>query len=96
MPSFMKPKYTKDQNSELRVRALGVLAESPNALTIPEICAGDMGLMGQTSQKMARVLNELVEAGFVMKTSSKSKGRMVYAAVCQLEDQGYDISKVVC
>ena len=92
----MKPKYTKDQNSELRVRALGVLADSPNAMTIPEICAGDMGLMGQTPQKMARVLNELVEAGFVMKTNSKSKGRMVYAAVCQLEEQGYDIEKVVC
>lgn len=96
MPSFIKPKYTKDQNSELRVRTLGVLADSPNAMTIPEICAGDMSLMGQTPQKMARVLNELVEAGFVMKTNSKSKGRMVYAAVCQLEDQGYDIEKVVC
>ena len=95
MPSFMKPKYTKDQNSELRVKALGVLAESPNAMTIPEICASDMGLMGQTSQKMARVLNELVEAGFVMKTKSKSKNRMVYAAVSQLEDQGYDISKMI-
>ena len=92
----MKPKYTKEQNSELRVRALGVLADSPNAMTIPEICAGDMGLMGQTPQKMARILNELVEAGFVMKTNSKSKSRMVYAAVCQLEEQGYDIEKVIC
>ena len=96
MPRFMKPKYTQEQNSELKVRALGVLADSPSALTIPEICAIDMGLNGQTPQKMARVLNDLVEAGFVMKTNSKSKGRMVYAAVSQLEDQGYDILKVVC
>ena len=96
MPGFVKSKYSNEFNSELRVRALGVLAESPSALTIPEICAGDLNLTGQTPQKMARILNDLVEAGFVMKTNSKSRGRMVYAAVCQLEEQGYDIDKVVC
>ena len=96
MPGYVKSKYSKDINSELRVRALGVLTESPVALTIPEICQNDMTLNGHTPQKMARILNELVEAGFVMKTNSKNKGRMVYAAVCQLEDQGYDIEKVVC
>lgn len=95
MPGFVKSKYSKDFNSELRVRALGVLAESPNALTIPEICSEDLTLTGQTPQKMARVLNELVEAGFVKKTNSKSKGRMVYAAVSQLVDQGYDIDNLV-
>ena len=65
-------------------------------MTIDEICQTDISLAGITSQKMARSLNELVEAGFVMKTKSKSKNKMVYAAVSQLESQGYDIEKVVC
>lgn len=61
MPSFMKPKYTRDQNSELRVRTLGVLADSPNAMTIPEICAGDMCLIGQTPQKWRECLMNLLK-----------------------------------
>lgn len=96
MPGFVKSKYNATFNGELRVRALAVLADSPTPLTIAEICAEDLTLTGQTPQKMARELNELVEAGFVMKTKSKNKGRMVYAAVSQLEAQSYDINKVVC
>ena len=96
MPGYVKSKYSKEFTSELRVCALSVLADSPTPMTIDEICHADSNLVGITTQKMARSLNELVEAGFVMKTKSKSKNRMVYAAVSQLEEQGYDISKVVC
>ena len=96
MPGYVKSKYSKEFSSELRVRALSVLADSPTAMTIDEICHSDPSLVGVTTQKMARSLNELVEAGFVMKTKSKAKNKMVYAAVSQLEEQGYDISKVVC
>lgn len=96
MPGYVKSKYSKEFTSELRVKALCVLADSPTPLTIEDICRADSTLVGVTPQKMARSLNELVEAGFVMKTKSKAKNRMVYAAVSQLEAQGYDISKVVC
>ena len=95
MPGYVKSKYSPEFTSELRVRALSVLADSPNPMTIDEICATDTSLIGVTTQKMARSLNELIEAGFVMKTKSKSKNKMVYMAVSQLEDQGYDITKVV-
>lgn len=95
MPGYVKSKYSPEFTSELRVRALSVLADSPSPMTIDEICRTDISLIGITTQKMARSLNDLVEAGFVMKTKSKSKNKMVYMAVSQLEDQGYDITKVV-
>ena len=95
MPGYVKSKYSPAFTSELRVRALSVLADSTIPMTIDEICTADTSLVGITTQKMARSLNELVEAGFVMKTKSKSKNKMVYMAVSQLEDQGYDITKVV-
>ena len=95
MPGYVKSKYSPEFTSELRVRALSVLADSPNPMTIDEICRTDTSLIGIATQKMARSLNDLVEAGFVMKTKSKSKNKMVYMAVSQLEDQGYDITKVV-
>ena len=96
MAGYVKSKYSAEFSSELRVRALSVLADSPTPMTIDEICHADSNLVGVTTQKMARSLNELVEAGFVMKTKSKAKNKMVYAAVSQLEEQGYDITKVVC
>ena len=96
MPGYVKSKYSAEFSSELRVRALSVLADSPTPMTIDEICHADSSLVGVTTQKMARSLNDLVEAGFVMKTKSKAKNKMVYAAVSQLEEQGYDITKVVC
>lgn len=96
MPGYVKSKYSAEFSSELRVRALTVLADSPTPMTIDEICHADSNLIGITTQKMARSLNDLVEAGFVMKTKSRAKNKMVYAAVSQLEAQGYDITKVIC
>ena len=96
MPGYVKSKYSKEFTSELRVKALCVLVDSPTPMTIDEICHADTTLVGITTQKMARSLNELVEAGFVMKNKSKAKNKMVYAAVSQLEEQGYDINKIVC
>lgn len=95
MPTFKQSKYTK-KSAEIRLTALGVLVDAGRPLTISEICASDLSLTYQTTQKMARELSELVEAGLVMKTKSKSKGRMVYAAVASLESQGYDIENIIC
>ena len=96
MPAFKQSKYTKEKSAEIRLTALGVLVDAGRPLTISEICASDLSLTYQTTQKMARELSELVEAGLVMKTKSKSKGRMVYAAVASLESQGYDIENIIC
>lgn len=85
MPSFKSPKYTTVQNQEMEVVALGVLSEASQPLTIEEICLRDPVLVGRTPQKMARVLNSLVEAGFAEKAKSKEKGRMVYSAVGHAE-----------
>lgn len=96
MPAFKQAKYTKERSVEIRLAALGVLQDAGCPLTISEICAADMTLTYQTTQKMARELGDLVEAGLVKKTKSKSKGRMVYAAVACLEEQGYEMDGFVC
>ena len=96
MPAFKQAKYTKERSVEIRLGALGVLQDAGRPLTISEICAADMTLTYQTTQKMARELADLVEAGLVKKTKSKSKGRMVYAAVACLEEQGYEMDGFVC
>ena len=96
MPAFKQAKYTKERSVEIRLAALGVLQDAGRPLTISEICAPDMTLTYQTTQKMARALADLVEAGLVKKTKSKSKGRMVYAAVACLEEQGYEMDGFVC
>lgn len=96
MPAFKQAKYSKERSAEIRLTALGVLQDAGRPLTISEICAADMSLTYQTTQKMARELGSLVEAGFVKKTKSKSKNRMVYAAVASLEDQGYDMEEFIC
>ena len=96
MLSFKQAKYTKERRVEIRLAALGVLQDAGRPLTISEICAADMTLTYQTTQKRARELGDLVEAGLVKKTKSKSKGRMVYAAVACLEEQGYEMDGFVC
>ena len=96
MPAFKQAKYTREKTTEIRLTALGVLVDAGKPLTISEICAADLTLTYVTTQKMARELGDLVEAGLVKKTKSKSKGRMVYAAVASLEEQGYDLDNFVC
>ena len=96
MPGYKKPKYSVVQNQQLEVSVLDVLLNASEPLTISEICACDLTLTYQTTQKMARVLSELCEAGFVRKTHSKSKGKMIYVAVANLEKQGYDVEHLVC
>ena len=65
MPAFKQAKYTKERSAEIRLTALGVLQDAGKPLTISEICAADLSLTYQTTQKMARELSSLVEAGLV-------------------------------
>lgn len=81
-----KPKYSQMQNQELETRAFMVLAQTTQALTIPEICGQDFTLSTQTPQKMARVLNNLCDMGAVIKAKDKSKGRMVYMSMSSYND----------
>ena len=81
-----KPKYSQMQNQELETKAFMVLAQTTQALTIPEICGQDFTLSTQTPQKMARVLNNLCDMGAVIKAKEKSKGRMVYKSMSSYND----------
>lgn len=81
-----KPKYSQMQNQELETKAFMVLAQTTQALTIPEICGQDFTLSMQTPQKMARVLNNLCDMGAVIKAKDKSKGRMVYMSMSSYND----------
>ena len=83
-------KYSAQQNEQLISAVLDVLEESSSALTISDICVRRPSLSGQTSQKMARVLNELIEYGFVRKSVNRQTKRMMYMSVNQLTKQGYD------
>lgn len=84
-------KFSAAKESEFRMRILGVLATSEEAMTIDEIKRCDFTLQGLSTQKMARILGYLIEMGFVRKAKSKSLGRMVYKAVSVMAEQGYDV-----
>ena len=65
----------------------------PQSMTIDEIKSQDMILQPLTSQKMARLIGNLIEMGLVRKGKSKSLGRMVYKAVAVMISQGYDVNE---
>lgn len=97
MPAYKKSKYTVEQSQEIMMRAFGALCDSDKPMTIDEIQQADLFLVSTTTQKMARVLNELVEKGVIVKTKSKARGnRMVYMSIEVLEKQGYDKERLVC
>ena len=86
-----RSKYSATQNSELTFETMTVLSEAQEALTIEEICNRSIKLTGHTPQKMARILNDLVDVGMVKKCQSKSKGRMIYKSTAVMAEQGYDV-----
>lgn len=85
-------KFSAAKEGEFRMRALDVLSNSENAMTIEEIQKEDMILRGLSSQKLSRVLGYLVEMGFVRKAKSKTLGRMVYKSISVMAEQGYEIT----
>lgn len=92
MPGRTKArKISPQKESEFRMRILGVLAASEEALTIDDIKVRDFTLQGLSTQKMARILGYLIEIGFVRKAKSKSLGRMVYKSVSVMAEQGYNV-----
>lgn len=87
-------KYSTVQEGEFRFRVLDVLNNSEEALTIDEIKSQDMILQPLTTQKLSRVLGNLIEMGLVRKAKSRRMNRMVYKAVAKMVEQGYDIEEV--
>ena len=95
MPGRTRSAYSKEMTNDITMRVLTVLIENPHPMTISEICEKDICLCGITSQKITRSLTRLCEAGLIMKSKSKSKGKMVYVDAAALEAQGFDLDKVV-
>lgn len=78
MPAYKKTsKYSAQQNQQFENATFAVLANSTKPLTIAEICRLDPTIAMLSPQKMARVLNKLVEFGSVCKSKDKS-GHMTY------------------
>lgn len=82
-------KYSKEFTNEMTGRIAVILADEQAALNIQQIQMRDPNLVGITSQKMARMINHLVEMGFVAKAKGKD-GRMVYKCLAVLEAEGAD------
>ncbi len=87
--------YTTQMTNDITMRILSVLIENPRPMTISEISNEDLLLRGVTSQKMARSLTKLCDAGLILKSKSKSKGRMVYIDADAFKKQGFDINQAV-
>ena len=79
-------KYSKAFTDEMTGRIAVILADAPRALRIDEFAGYDMNLAGISSQKMARMLNHLVEMGVAIKRKDKD-GKMRYRAVALLEEK---------
>ena len=85
-------KYSKEFTNEMTGRIAVILADEQAALNIQQIQMRDPNLVGITSQKMARMINHLVEMGFVAKAKGKD-GRMVYKCLAVMEAEGVDVEK---
>ena len=96
MPGKSRSIYSSQMTNDITMRVLAVLMENHRPMTIAEICAEDICLRSITSQKITRSLTRLCEAGLIMKSKSKVKNRMVYVDTAVLEEQGFDLDKVVC
>lgn len=93
--AYTKSRYTAEQNHRWTVEAMVVLSEAKEAMTCEQIRMADLDLLNVTPQKMSRILNDLVEGGFVMKTKAKS-GLMKYKSVSVMLEQGYNPTEVIC
>lgn len=88
---YKKSKYSAEQNSMMKVKVMSVLDEEQEALSIQDIQNRDFELVGIPVQKMARILNELIDQGIVAKGKSKATGRMMYKSIAVMEEQGFNV-----
>lgn len=88
MPYKVK-KYTPAQDGQYKMEVLAILAEKDYGISISDIQSESIILTGVTSQKIARILNSLVEMGLVAKAQSRATGRMKYMAVARMMELGF-------
>lgn len=86
---YRTKKYTAEQDGQYKVEVLSILADKDCGISIAEIQAESIVLTGVTSQKIARILNNLVEMGLVQKAQSRATGRMKYMAVSRMLELGF-------
>ena len=91
---YSRSKYSKELTQHWTTKAMIVLAEAQRDMTCKEIQQEDLELTGVTPQKMARILNELVDKGLVMKSKDRS-GRMHYKAMGTILKEGYIPAEMV-
>ena len=75
--SYKVSKYSKDFSNELAGRVAVVLFDATEPITINDIKNRDMVLSNITSQKITRILSNLIDTGFVVKGKNKT-GHMTY------------------
>ncbi len=83
--------YSTRQNNDFMMETLLVLNEFEEAVTIDDIKKNSFSLSQLSSQKISRLLSELIGAGLAQKTKSKKLGRMVYKSTGQMVKQGYEV-----
>lgn len=88
---YKTSKYSKQQNSEFTMRCIEVLENSPEAMSIAQIQASDLVLRDITSQKISRILNNLVEFNIIKKSKDRVSGHMVYKSTNVMAEQGYEV-----
>lgn len=86
---YTPKKYTPAQDGQYKMEVLAILAEKDNGITISDIQSESIVLTGVSSQKIARILNSLVEMDLVAKAKSRATGRMKYMAVARMLELGY-------
>ena len=84
-------KYTAEYNGALKVAILDVLSQADESVSTSYLQSNSIVLVTATPQKIARVLNEMIEMGIVLKSKSRSTGRMMYVLRAKMEEQGYDV-----
>ena len=85
--AYVKSQYSKEQTQKWTVATMCVLNDADRALTGEEIRNMDLELTGLTPQKHARILGELCDVGFVVKTKGKN-GKMTYRSRAALVESG--------
>jgi hypothetical protein len=91
MPGRKVSKYSPQYNSEMKVALFDALLEAKEAVTIDQLRTFDLKLVNMTTQKAARLLNELVNAGAAVKGKHSGTGHMTYKAVGTMIHQGYEL-----
>lgn len=93
--TYRRTQTSKSKDSELKMRIISALNEAKDGelVTTDWIKSHDIALSPYTPQKLARICNNLVEMGVVVKGKSKSLNRMVYRLRARMENCGYSFEQ---